>query len=134
MSATLPPRLFFSRLWPPALGWTAMFSLLLAWNVVEERRHTEEVAVFVARAMIQKDIAFRNWAASHGGVYVPIDERTPPNPFLTKVPERDIQTPSGRQLTLMNPAYLLRQLTKYFPDPYGNHEHITSLKPLNPAN
>ncbi|HIJ82184.1 MAG TPA: DUF3365 domain-containing protein, partial [Desulfuromonadales bacterium] len=51
------------------------------------------------------------------------------------VPERDIVTPSGRQLTLMNPAYMTRQVYEL-----NNHNlnapqgHITSLKPIRPEN
>jgi len=66
---------------------------------------------------------------------VPVNPKTNsyPNPYLT-VPERDIQTPSGRQLTLMNPAYMVRQMQQSTSTAYGVKGRIASLKPLNPNN
>ncbi|MBF0583505.1 MAG: response regulator, partial [Magnetococcales bacterium] len=47
---------------------------------------------------------------------------------------RDSRPPSGKQLTLMNPAYMLRQIMNEYSDLYGVRGKITSLKPLNPIN
>lgn len=90
-------------------------------------RTIEEIAVIEARAYLKKDRALRLWAASHGGVYVPVSATTPPNPFLRDVPERDIRTPQGRLLTLMNPAYMIRQIMTEFEQAYQVRGHITSL-------
>ncbi len=117
------------------LIWSLLVGVSLAWNHQHERKHTRRVVVNAARASFDKDKAFRLWASSHGGVYVPTDARTPPNPHLKHIPERDIITPSGKKLTLMNPAYLLRQLMAEYPGLYdGTRGRITSLKPLNPDN
>ena len=62
-----------------------------------------------ARIAYNKDLVYRRWNASHGGVYVPVSDQTPPNPYLD-VPEREITTPSGRLLTLVKPAYMTRQV------------------------
>jgi signal transduction histidine kinase len=85
-----------------------------------------------ARANFNKDQALRFWAATHGGVYVPATKETPPNPFLSHVPERDIKTPSGKSLTLMNPAYMLRHTMERYEDLYGVRGHATSLKHFRP--
>jgi PAS domain S-box-containing protein len=114
--------------------WTALLALSLAWSIGVDRAHTMAVAEKEARANFNKDLAFRKWATRHGGVYVPTDARTPPNTNLANVPERDIVTPSGRSLTLMNPAYMLRQLMQEYGEEYGIKGRITSLKLLNPAN
>ncbi|WP_054774608.1 sensor histidine kinase [Methylogaea oryzae] len=45
-----------------------------------------------------------------------------------------METTSGKKLTLMNPAYMLREMQTRFLGPFGEKGHITSLKPLNPAN
>ena len=65
---------------------------------------------------------------------MPADDRTPPNPYLRHVADRDLQTPSGKKLTLLNPAYMLRQLHDDFAELYGVKGHLTSLKPLRPEN
>ena len=57
-----------------------------------------------------------------------------PNPNLAHLPERDLTTPSGKKLTLMNPAYMQRQTMNQYADFYGVKGKITSLKVLNPLN
>lgn len=116
------------------LVWSALLGGFLYYDVQLARQHIEALARKEARANFNKDKAFRLWATRHGGVYVPIDERTPPNPALAHIPERDIQTPAGKRLTLMNPAYMLRQLMEEFGDLYGIKGKITSFKLLNPNN
>lgn len=114
--------------------WSSAIGGLLAWNLDVAKKHVKELATKEARANFNKDVAFRKWATSHGGVYVPITERTPPNPGLAHIPERDIETPSGKKLTLMNPAYMLRQIMQDYSDLYGVKGKITSFKLINPNN
>lgn len=116
--------------WLTAIVWTLIVLGLFLHDIADIRRTTFEMARKEAVAHFNMDWALRLWGASHGGVYVPVSEKTPPNPFLKNVPERDIVTPSGRNLTLMNPAYMLRQMMHNYSDLYGVFGHITSLKPL----
>lgn len=113
--------------------WTLMIITSLIYNLKRGEDETLTTARVAARANINKDFAFRLWATSHGGVYVPKTEHTISNPYM-HVPEQDITTPSGKPLTLMNPAYMSRQLQDDFSKDYGIRSHITSLKPFNPAN
>ncbi len=77
---------------------------------------------------------FRSWASMHGGVYVPVTNTTIPNPYLNFVPDRDISTKNGKNLTLMNPAYMTRQIFEIAEKQYGVKGHITSLNPIRPEN
>lgn len=131
---TAPPIRLLRFTWVLILAWTVMAGALLAWNIVYERHRNRHLAEATARAHFNKDQAFRRWATSHGGVYVPANERTPPNDYLADIPERDITTPSGVALTLMNPAYMVRQMNEDFAEYYGVAGRITSLKPLRPEN
>jgi len=117
-----------------ALCWTLAIGLSLAWNANKINSEHRQLAILEARANFNKDQAFRHWATRHGGVYVPVTEHTPPNPNLSHIPERDIATPSGRKLTLMNPAYMMRQLMEDYDREYGITGHITSLKPIREEN
>ena len=65
---------------------------------------------------------------------MPITETTKPNPYLSHLKERDITTPSGRRLTLMNPDYMTRQVHELGRTFTGVQGHITSLRPLRPEN
>ena len=116
------------------IGWTILIIGLFYLESQRTLNLSQDLAVNEARANFQKDQAFRFWVTNHGGIYVLTDSRTPPNPYLSQVPERDIQTPSGRNLTLMNPAYALRQLNEEYSDLVGVTGHITSLRPLRPEN
>jgi PAS domain S-box-containing protein len=79
-------------------------------------------------------LSYRLWAAEHGGVYVFITPQTPPDPRLSFLKERDIKTPSGRTLTLVNPAYMTRQVQELAGRLYGARAHLTSLEPIDPEN
>ena len=117
------------------LLWTLVIGVSLAWTVKYHHAHTRKMAEKEANTAFDRDVAIRAWAASHGGLYVPASEQTPPNPYLAHIPERDITTPSGKKLTLMNPAYMLREVMKNTSKKkYGPRGHLTSLKPLNPVN
>ncbi len=116
------------------LGWLLLIGGAAGWSLYAERTQMLNLVRNAAQAHFSKDQAFRLWASSHGGVYVPATERTPPNPYLGHLGERDITTPSGRLLTLMNPAYMLRQMMGEYEGLYGSRGKIVSLKPLNPFN
>ncbi len=92
------------------------------------------VAKGEANGSFEKDLAYRRWATRQGGVYVPMTKETPPNPYLSHVLERDIVTPSGKKLTLMNPAYITRQVHELSAEQFGYLGHITSLNPIRPEN
>lgn len=113
--------------------WSLLVAGSLTWNIQQQARESMSMAIATARTNISKDIHFRKWVASHGGVYVVPSEKTPPNPYL-KSPERDVVTTTGKKLTLMNPAYALRELQNNSNDDAGVRSHITSLKLINPAN
>lgn len=83
--------------------------------------------------LFEKDINYRQWNASHGGLYAPISESTLPNEYL-EVPERDVVTTSGIALTLINPAYMTRQVHELASKKSGVLGHITSLNPIRPEN
>ena len=116
------------------LAWTVLVGglCLVSWRI--ERENALELARSAVRAAYNKDLVYRRWAAGHGGIYVPITRETPPSPYLAQIPERDIVTPSGRRLTLMNPAYMTRQVHELGKAQYGYRGHITSLKLLRPEN
>jgi len=104
------------------------------WNVKKENDFALEYAIIEANATYNKDLLYRRWASLHGGVYVPISETTPPNPALTFVDERDIISTSGKKYTLVNPAYMTRQVHEMGEIQYGVKGHITSLNPIRALN
>ena len=114
--------------------WTVAVGAAAAWELIDERNHVRDIAREQARSAREKNLLFRRWGASHGGVYVPVTEKTQPNPYLADVPERDIVTPGGRRLTLVNPAYMMRQVSDLASQEYRLYNHLTSLDPINPEN
>ncbi len=116
-----------------AILWTIAVLTSLCWVLYEEHQKSLEISLTQARAAFEKDILFRRWNAGHGGVYVPITDKTPPNEHL-EVEEQNIETPSGRRLTLVNPAYMTRQVHELQNTVLGVKGHITSLNPIRPEN
>ena len=84
--------------------WTLVIVTVFALNY----RDAYSSAVAIAKAGLvesyNKDVVYRRWAAIHGGVYVPVTPDSPSSPYLEHIPERDISTPSGKKLTLINPG------------------------------
>jgi signal transduction histidine kinase/DNA-binding response OmpR family regulator/HPt (histidine-containing phosphotransfer) domain-containing protein len=117
-----------------AIVWTAALAGSLLWNLAQVRSQTLDLARMQARAGYDRDLLFRRWSAERGGVYVRASDATRPNPYLAKNRERDITTPSGVALTLVNPAYMTRQVHELAERTSGMGGHLTSLKPLRAEN
>ena len=114
--------------------WTLVAAASLGWNLLQDREEAFRVARHIALTNYERDVLYRRWAAAHGGVYVPVTPDTPPTPYLSRLPERDIVTPSGRRITLLNPAYMTRQIYELAQVSGLPRGHLTSLKPLRPEN
>ncbi|CAA7623377.1 Signal transduction protein [Candidatus Terasakiella magnetica] len=114
--------------------WTMLLAGSLWWNVERQREITLELAVNTARSSFSKDLAYRLWASSHGGVYVPPTEKTPPSPWMAHLPDRDVVTTEGQKLTLMNPAYMLREMMQDYDELYGIKGRIVGIIYLNSNN
>ncbi|MEW6658334.1 MAG: DUF3365 domain-containing protein [Thermodesulfobacteriota bacterium] len=114
--------------------WTAALAFFLVWSLKDQEKAINALALNTARITWEKDLLCRRWSANHGGLYAPVTEKTPPNPYLAGYPERDLVTPSGRQLTLINPAYMTRQIYELTAQVNGVRGHITSLQPVRPEN
>ena len=108
-----------------------MASLILDWRRTETTVHS--MARERGAALFQLVELARDWNARHGGVYVPVSEVTTPNPFLEHS-RRDLVTQDGVALTMINPAFMTRQMAEIANQADGVKLHITSLKPIRPAN
>ena len=117
----------------PVIFWTLVVGLSFNWNLKQLDRQVSVVAMNQGRDIFRMIEAMRLWNAQHGGLFVVQSERTPPNPYLD-VPERDPVTTSGKHLTMVNPAYMTRQMAKTIHEQTGIQVHITSLRPINPGN
>lgn len=113
---------------------TVLVAISYAWNIGNLDQQAIYMATNEARSNWEKDQAFRHWATLHGGVYVNPNARTLPNPYLKHLTNRDVETTDGVKLTLMNPAYMMRQMTSEFESTYGVKGRLTGQKLLNPAN
>lgn len=117
-----------------AVCWTVLVGGILAFEYTSVSSSAMDMALTGLKEAFNKDVVYRRWASIHGGVYVPITEEMSPNPHLALVPDRDIMTTSGKKLTLINPAYMTRQVQELGEKQYGLKGHITSLDPLRPEN
>jgi signal transduction histidine kinase len=116
------------------LLWTGGVAGSLWWSKLTLQQQNIALAMTTARGTVNKDLAFRAWAGAHGGVYVTPDDNTPPNPYLSDIPDRDVVTNTGIRLTLINPAYMLRLVMAENALLFGSKGHLTSLQNTNPVN
>ncbi len=117
----------------PVIVWTLVIGASFRWNWEQLDRQAFQTAANQGRDIFRMIEAMRLWNAQHGGLYVIQSETTPPNPYLD-VPERDPVTTSGKRLTMVNPAYMTRQMSVTILEQTGIRVRITSLKPINPGN
>lgn len=113
--------------------WSLVISLSVYVNYQLNAKHLMDIGRTIARSSFEKDILYRRWNAAQGGVYAKQSEITIPNPHLN-ITERDITTPLGTQLTMVNPAYMTRQVHEIGRHKNGIQGHITSLNPIRKAN
>ncbi|MHC3994879.1 diguanylate cyclase [Thiomicrolovo sp. ZZH C-3] len=114
-------------------GWILVVLFSWRWEFSHNKSLEEQAMLNSGRAFFQQILLTREWNAGHGGVYVFTSESTPPNPYLKDV-RRDIHLDDGQSLTLVNPAYMTRQLSELAEHYDGLQIHITSLKPIRPEN
>lgn len=118
-----------------AIFWTLIVVTSFVFGARHEFAGAEQSARLVAKAHFAEIKNIRHWVARQGGVYAPSSEDTPPNPYLIgRVEERDLSTPGGAQLTLLNPSYITRLLAGSLLQDYSVLGRLVSLKPIRPEN
>lgn len=121
--------------WILALVWTLLTATLMIWSVYHRQQAMMAEAISTARTVFEKDLVYYRWAARQKGLFVPISEETPPNPYLQDmVEEPRVHTTSGQELALVNPEYMIRQVYELQTSDHGALGHITSLNPIRAAN
>ena len=114
---------------------TLLMGASLTVRIDGVKKHNLDVAIEGARNMFRMIVLTRQWNAEHGGVYVFVSDKTPPNEYLEH-PQRDLELADHRKLTMLNPSYMTRQIAELAAkDPHLHLRlHITSLKPIRPGN
>jgi len=113
--------------------WTILVLVLAIIFVQLTLKDYLEEANAQARAAIERDISYRAWCSSLGGVYVPITNETHPDPYL-KHENRDLTTTDGQRLTLISPAAMTNAVHDKENTPSYMISHLVSDKPLNDIN
>lgn len=117
------------------LVWTLAIAASLFWNL-RQQTHTNNTQL---KAQVQAihtiNMEYRNWIIHNGGVYVPVSKKNQPSKWLSHIPDRDIITKHGTQLTLLNSSYVFRLIQENMAENGAEvRMHIASLKPINPIN
>lgn len=112
MNTSIPSFFLYRRYWLlPLVLWAALVGFSLDGQIRDIRGQALEVSTEGARNMFQMIVMTRAWNAQHGGVYVPVNEKVHPNPYLSH-PRRDLMTTDGQQLTMINPAFMTRLIAE----------------------
>lgn len=118
------------------VAWSLVIGASLAWSLLYQQHSFEDTLHTQAAAFHTMEMEYRNWIIHSGGIYAPVTEQTQPSPWLSEIPERDITTPSGKQLTLLNSSYVVRKVHEAMTTGAESslRGHIASLNPINPVN
>jgi signal transduction histidine kinase len=134
MTQAVPALLRQRRWWLLLLGaWAGAVGISLLNHLADLRQHSLDVASEGIRKVFHMVVLTRAWNASHGPVYLPVSDKVPANPYLEH-PRRDVTTTDGQRLTLVNPAYMTRQIAELAFNQGELALHITSLRPIRPLN
>ena len=96
---------FRKSILPVSLAWMILITMSFLWNYTNAEKERETIAFQTARSFFNLIVITRDWNSRHGGVYVPMTEKTPPNPYLED-PKRDVQVDDTLRLTKVNPAFM----------------------------
>lgn len=116
------------------LGWTALTGAAVLAEVGRGRAVVQDAAELQAKLAFEYLKITRRWNAGHGGVFVPVTDVLRPNPWMAHVPDREARTTARRELTLMNPAWMTRQILELANRELNVTGHITSLRPIRSEN
>jgi len=124
------------HIWVTLIGiiWSGVLCGLYLWSLDSEQKHLAELIKLKGEALAHHTQVLRSWIGNCGGIYVPVNDKVTPHPLLSKIAERDIQTPSGKDLTLLNSPAVLRQISSEFERTTGDRIRLTSHEPINPSN
>jgi signal transduction histidine kinase/ActR/RegA family two-component response regulator len=124
------------RLWCVVafLFWSLLLSGSLWLYVRHEWQSVEFIGKKIGLTAVNKDYVYELWNAHNGGIYAPVNDINQPNPYLQGFTDRDIITPSGKRLTLINPAHMTRQAYQLEQEIYGIGGRTTSLDAVRPEN
>lgn len=119
-----------------SISWAVFILASAFWNMDQHAKEVNSVIKQIGRSSIERDKLYRLWGASHGGVYVPVTDKNPPNSYLTlaMAPLRDLIISPDLTLTMINPSYMTRQAYELAVDENSPRGHITSRNPINPKN
>lgn len=118
------------------ISWTVCILISVVWNKTQRENEVHGILRQTARTSIERDKLYRLWNARHDGVYVPMTKTTQPNPYLTlqMAPHRDLKISANLTLTMINPAYMSRQIYELAKEKNIVTGHLVSLNPVNPKN
>lgn len=116
----------------PLVIWTQLVIGSAWWAIHSAGQHAAEIAAQRGRDLFMMIELTRAWNSYHGGVYAVRSDFATPNPHLV-TSNRDLKTTKGIELTMIDPAYMARQISELSRS-RNFHFHLTSLKPLRPGN
>ncbi|GEM_PF-3230315 len=116
-----------------AVVWTSSIYFFHSRIIQAEKDNIYRTALKEAEVTFAKDLTYRRWVALLGGLYAAISPVLSPNEYLD-VPNRDVTTTTGMEMTMINPAYMMRMVYSMMKKEAGLQGHITSLNPIRPAN
>ena len=113
-------------------GWTAAAGISVTYNISRLEKNAEFSANILASTAFEKDLLYRRWNASHGGVYVPLVPGKTELPPHLPLDGRNITSTEGKVYTRINPAYMTR-LVHDLSEQDASSKVLSNIVSLNPT-
>jgi len=117
-----------------AIGWTVMVISAMSVYLWLDHQHTIDRVKVRAQTLLERDLLYRSWGVSKGGIYIKVSDKQQPNPHLAFLPNRDIALPDGTMLTLVTPSNITQQAFELSNQAGETLSKITAIKVVNPSN
>ncbi len=117
-----------------AIGWTIMVTAAMSVYLWLDHQYTIDREKVRAQTLLERDLLYRSWGVSKGGIYIKVSDKHQPNPHLAFLPNRDVFLPDGTMLTLTTPSNITQQAFEISNQAGETLSKITALKVFNPSN
>lgn len=119
-------------------GYILVSVILIVFSLFFEIKHDSnqviETSTIIAKASISKDLHYKEWVTSQGGVYVPAEGKTSNSNNILHIVNRDGLLVDSMGYMLLNPSIMIHRVLEKRNKVTFTTGHISSLNPFDPEN
>ncbi len=114
-------------------GWSLIIIIAIFFGIHDHAQERMEVLLNVARAEARKDLMYKEWLGSLGGVYAEVQE-VDPSVTPHSLQRNNLKTTAGKDLVYVDSATMMSQIRSISPPNYVTFSNIKTLYTTLPQN